>query len=133
MQLNTGCIMMIIFHMLLLPGQPRKLSLSVFVVKRFFKLGSINLLFLSVLIFYAQPLLNAVEIAEIKKKYGKILLFFPSHSCVEGRQLYDVEKMISRLKNICMRGGFETVFVNMYYYDILHTDYAKYYLEQDLK
>ena len=84
-------------------------------------------------IHYAQPLLNAVEIAEIKKKYGKILLFFPSHSCVEGRQLYDVEKMISRLKNICMRGGFETVFVNMYYYDILHTDYAKYYLEAGFK
>ena len=45
----------------------------------------------------------------------------------------DVEKMISRLKNICMRGGFETVFVNMYYYDILHTDYAKYYLEAGFK
>ena len=47
--------------------------------------------------------------------------------------LNDVEKMISRLKNICMRGGFETVFVNMYYYDILHTDYAKYYLEAGFK
>lgn len=79
-------------------------------------------------IHYAQPLLNEAEIAEIKKKYGKILLFFPSHSSVEGKQTYEVERMIAELKNICERGGFQTVFVNMYYYDILHTDYVKYYL-----
>lgn len=84
-------------------------------------------------IHYASPFLSATEIADIKKKYGKILLFFPSHSCVEGMQPYDVEKTIAELKAICLKGGFQTVFVNMYYYDILHMDYVKYYLNAGFK
>lgn len=84
-------------------------------------------------IHYAKPLLNESEIVEIKKRFGRILLFFPSHSCIEGVQLYDVLEIIDRLKALCLKGGFQTVFVNMYYYEILHLDYAKYYLEAGFK
>lgn len=84
-------------------------------------------------IHYARPLLNADAKAEIKKTYGKILLFFPSHSCVDGKQMYDVMNIIEKLKELCLVGGFKSVFVNMYYYDILHTDYAKYYSEAGFK
>lgn len=84
-------------------------------------------------IHYARPLLNESEIAEIKKTYGKILLFFPSHSCVDGRQTYDVMKTIAKLKEIRLKGGFQSVFVNMYYFDILYTDYANYYAKAGFK
>lgn len=80
-------------------------------------------------IHYAQSYLNEKEMAEIKEIYGKILLFFPSHSSCEGKQTYDIFKTIAKLKELRLKGEFQSVFVNMYYFDILHTDYAQYYLD----
>lgn len=80
-------------------------------------------------IYYANSLLSPEEIKSVKEKYGRILLFIPSHGCVEGNNAYDIETLINELKIIKERFKFDTVVVNMFYYDILHTNYASLYEE----
>lgn len=78
-------------------------------------------------IHYANSLLSPKEINRIKEKYGRILLFFPSHGSVEGNNAYDIETLINELMIIKERFKFDTIVINMFYYDILHTDYASMY------
>ena len=78
-------------------------------------------------IHYAESLLSVEEIDEIKKKYGRILLFFPSHGSVEGNDSYDVQIMINKLQDIRNKYSFDTVFVNMFYYDVLYSHYVEIY------
>lgn len=80
-------------------------------------------------IHYATSILSKEEISKLKKKYGKILLFFPSHGSVEKKYSYEIDSLIKEINKIKDLYGFDTVFVNMYYYDILHTDYASKYEE----
>jgi hypothetical protein len=78
-------------------------------------------------IHYADSLLSEEEKKVIKNKYGKILLFFPSHGCVEGKTSYEIDSLIDNLTNMKEHFKFDTIFVNMFYYDVLHTNYASIY------
>ena len=84
-------------------------------------------------IYYAEPLLNMKEMNEIKCKYGKILLFFPSHSCVELASSYDVYGLVDRIKQFSEKNGFDTVFCNLFYHDILHNNYKNVYEKAGFK
>lgn len=75
-------------------------------------------------IHYAPSLLNDQDLLNIKTEFGRILLFFPVHSCGEKGNKFCLETIISTLKKISSEYGFQSVFVCMYYYDILYSDYA---------
>jgi hypothetical protein len=76
-------------------------------------------------IHYANSLLGESEIDNIKKKYGKILLFFFAHGTREGGEYYNVPKIICKLNEIRKEKRFDSVFVCMYYYDLLNTCFAQ--------
>lgn len=78
-------------------------------------------------IHYVPYLLGEEDFLNIKKQYGKILLFFPKHTTREGGQKFSIETIIDALKNIAVQYGFQSVFVCMYYYDILHSNFASLY------
>lgn len=78
-------------------------------------------------IHYAESLLSKECKISLKNKYGKILLFFPSHGSVEDKETYDIERMICKLNNIKEKFNCDTVFVNMFYYDVLYTEYVELY------
>lgn len=75
-------------------------------------------------IHYATPLLEEKKVCAIREKFGRILLFFPTHSTKEGGNAYDANANIEKLKAFAREKNFNTVFVCMYYYDILHSDIA---------
>ena len=84
-------------------------------------------------IHYVPYLLSEEEVLNIKRDYGKILLFFPKHTTKEGGEKFSIETIIDNLKNIKNQYGFHSVFVCMYYYDILHSDFASLYEQAGFK
>lgn len=84
-------------------------------------------------IHYADSLLNEEEMMSYKKELGKVLLFFPSHSTVELITNYNENIVIQKIKDIAKKGGFDTVVVCMYYYDILYCDYARLYVDSGFR
>ena len=84
-------------------------------------------------IHYVPTLLTTDQISKIRSEYGKILLFFPTHSTREGGRTYSVQAYIKDLKAFAQKKGFYSIFVCMYYYDILHTKLAEYYEEAGFK
>lgn len=78
-------------------------------------------------IHYAESLLSEEQKKEIKSKYGRILLVFPSHSCVELVSSYDENSFIESIKRFKIEHGFDSVFVSLFYHDILHNNYAEAY------
>lgn len=78
-------------------------------------------------IHYADPLLTKEEFSYMKLKLGKILLFFPSHSSVEGEALNDIDNQI-RIIDTIKEGRYDNVLVCMYYLDINnHKNYCEKY------
>lgn len=86
-------------------------------------------------VHYATPLLDESEIAQLKTQLGKTLLFFPLHSTFEDANVYkyEVNNTIGELLKIKQVNHIDTVIVNMYYYDLLHTDIARLYEEAGFK
>lgn len=78
-------------------------------------------------IHYADFYIDEKETKLLKEKLGKTLLFFPVHSCFEGMNSFDIQSIIDKIKVFTKKYNFDTVIVNMYYYDILNTDYDEYY------
>lgn len=78
-------------------------------------------------IHYVPYLLAESEVQAIREKYGRILLFLPTHTTREGGRKYDAETNVGMLKAFAKENGFTSVFVCMYYYDILHSDLATVY------
>lgn len=68
-------------------------------------------------IHYAKCVMSDEEINLLKKKLGKTLLFFPTHTCCEGGWEYGVHHMIDELMKFKVNYGFDTVIVNIYYLD----------------
>ncbi|MBR1792047.1 MAG: hypothetical protein IJ764_00195 [Bacteroidales bacterium] len=80
-------------------------------------------------IHYATPTLDEKSIAELKQQLGKVLLFFPSHSCTENNSRFDVDSLIARIQEFANQYRFDTIIVNMYFLDIQETDYAEKYFK----
>lgn len=86
-------------------------------------------------IHYATPVLDENEIVKLKKHLGKTLLFFPFHSTFEDDNVYkyEIKDTIDELLKIKRNNSIDTVIINMYYYDILHTDIARMYEDVGFK
>lgn len=78
-------------------------------------------------IHYVPCLLRDEEIQSISNKYGRILLYIPTHTTREGGMKYDVNDNIRALKVFAEEKGFDTIMVCMYYYDIQHSDLSRQY------
>lgn len=78
-------------------------------------------------IHYATPLLDNNKEKELNAKFGRVLLFFPSHSSVEADAKNNIHSEINRILELKSNGNFDTVLVCMYYLDIQKFDYYKYY------
>ena len=59
------------------------------------------------------------QLIEIKKKYGRILLVFPQHSTEVMQAEYHMDDFIDAIKHTKERYSFNTVFVCLYWADIL--------------
>lgn len=70
-------------------------------------------------IHYCQSILDKTDIENLKKQYGSILLFFPSHSSVESKAINDIEHQIQIINDLKVRNQYKTVIVCMYYLDII--------------
>ena len=84
-------------------------------------------------IHYVPYLLAESEVQAIREKNGRILLFLPTHTTREGGRKYDAETNVGMLKAFAKENGFTSVFVCMYYYDILHSDLATVYEQAGFK
>ncbi len=84
-------------------------------------------------IHYANSLLNDDEIMSYKKELGKVLLFFPSHSTGELTAEYNDDAVINEVKQFAKEHGFDTVLVNLFYYDVLYKNYADAYRNAGFK
>lgn len=78
-------------------------------------------------IHYAPSLLKDEEQLSIRNNHGRILLFIPTHTTREGGMKYDVDENIRTLKVLAEEKEFDTIWVCMYYYDILHSDLSRQY------
>ena len=64
--------------------------------------------------FYSKSKLD-----EIKNKYGHILLVFPQHSCETMKAEYDIDNFIKTIQYYKKEHNFDSVFVCIYWADIL--------------
>lgn len=69
------------------------------------------------LIHYASHYLTNEELKKEKKRLGKTILFFPSHSLIGLTNEYDMEWSYKKIKSISK--GFDTIRVCLYWKDIL--------------
>jgi len=70
-------------------------------------------------IYYAEPSLSLEKINRIKKKNGKTLLVFPTHSIDRVDKEFDYEKFLSNIEMFKRNHGFKTVLVCMFYKDLM--------------
>lgn len=81
-------------------------------------------------IHYAPYSLNHHELTKEKKRLGKTLLFFPSHSLIGLTNEYDMEWSYKKIKAISK--GFNTIRVCIYWRDVLLSKH-KFYQEKGLE
>lgn len=84
-------------------------------------------------IHYTSCLLAEKELRGIKETLGKTLLFFPMHSTNEGSHEFSIGNLVVELEEFAQSHGFDTVLVCMFYYDILHSNYAQDYEQAGFK
>ncbi len=66
----------------------------------------------------AKHFFSEKKLTELKEKYGKILLVFPSHSFDNYKVNYGVSELIQEIENI--KSNFDTVFMCIYWKDIIN-------------
>ncbi len=69
-------------------------------------------------IHYAQPYYDAERTAELKKTNGKTLLVFPAHSVDTSTISQDENRYLDEVLRIADKGGFETVLVNAFWWNV---------------
>lgn len=65
---------------------------------------------------YAESIVNDAELAKIKRKLGRVLLVFPSHSISAVEVQFDENLLIQEIEKV--KNQFDTVLVCMYWKDI---------------
>jgi hypothetical protein len=83
-------------------------------------------------IHYAQNLFDNNEIKLFKKTYGKILLVFPTHCGPETGVEFDVKSFIHEIELIRI-DRFDSVFISLYWLDIIDGKYISCYEEMGYK
>lgn len=82
-------------------------------------------------IHYAKSLLTNFEYEQIKKKLGKTLLVFPTHSIMNVTVEYDIAHFISFIESI--RSNYETILICLYWLDALNLQTVEMYKKHDFK
>ena len=67
------------------------------------------------------------ELSRIKRKYGKILLVYPSHSIDTSLAKYDEQSLIEEIRK--HEDQFDSVFICLYWKDILNQSRLQHYLD----
>lgn len=78
-------------------------------------------------IHYAKHYLTKQDIICIKRKFGRILLVFPSHSTLEHTVDSHVNEFVSHVLYFKKKYDFDSVFVSLYFRDIQNSDLVKAY------
>ena len=80
-------------------------------------------------VLWADNQMSKEQLAQVKKKYGKILCVYPVHSTAAHTTDFKFHILIDKINEI--RRDFQTVFMCMYWRDIqVHPDYVKRYLDE---
>lgn len=90
------------------------------------ELNHINIVPIGPYIQYAKNFNNALKRKKIKEKYGSILLIFPYHSSPEIETDYDIQTFIKEINRVKRVGGYNSVFVSMFWLDIKKNKYQRY-------
>lgn len=87
-----------------------------------------NIITVGPYINYAKPLYSSEKIKSKKKKLGKTLVVFPSHSIDSVYANYDIPEFIKYIKNFKKKYSFDSVLVCMYWKDIELNNHTQYEL-----
>lgn len=77
-----------------------------------------NVICIGPYIYYVDSILDNIEIESIRRKNGKTLLVFPSHSIGGVDTKYNIDAFIEQVKDFKKKHNFKTVLVCLYYKDI---------------
>lgn len=77
-------------------------------------------------ISYAEDYYSEEKIKLLKKKFGKTLVVFPSHSTSEITSEYDKENLIKEILSMKLKYGFKTVIICLFYKDIQRNENMEY-------
>lgn len=81
---------------------------------------------------YAEYCVSEEKISQLKKRFGKTLLVFPSHSVDRVNTEFDYNWLLSEIQRIKEIHNFNSVFICLYYRDI-ECGRAKYYEDKGYK
>lgn len=82
-------------------------------------------------IHYAKDLYSVNQVRQEKKKWGKILLVFPSHSIKGMYSEFNIAEFINEISKRSV--GFDTTFICLYYEDILKNNFVEDYKNAGFK
>lgn len=78
-------------------------------------------------IIYAHHMLHEADLIKLKRKWGRTLLVFPSHSSPEGEQSFDYQTWFDAIK--AKSKDYDTVIISLFWLDIYNGNY-KHYLKK---
>jgi hypothetical protein len=110
-------------HVIITYSKKRIEHIIEFLNKRNIKLNK-KCITLGPFILYSDGLMSSLEKEKIKKKYGKILLVFPTHSLPGVNVKTDVSEFMKEIDKISK--FYDTVFICMYWKDILNKKHLEY-------
>lgn len=114
-------------------SEKRVESINNFLQKNGYKKKKITVITVGPYINYAEGLMTERQKAELKKNFGKILLVFPCHSIEGVIYEFNIKDFIDEIERIKMLDNFNSVFICMYWKDILDNRYVEYYKERGYK
>lgn len=79
-------------------------------------------------IHYSEPYLTSSEFVKLKKKIGKTLLVFPTHSSNNLNTNNFSSELVNRIN--LLKHNFDSVIINLYYLDALKTEIVKAYKQE---
>ncbi|MDK2801334.1 MAG: hypothetical protein PWQ70_2953 [Clostridiales bacterium] len=113
----------LLFDTIVTFGEQRVKHINSFLQKRGFKGQKIKVITIGPYINYAEGIMTNSEKKDIQKKYGKILLVFPSHSIEGVIYEFNINDFISEINKVKGKFHFDNVFICMYWKDVLDKRY----------
>lgn len=93
--------------------------------------ASKNVILIGPYIHYAEDFIDNSNFSELKKKYGKVLLVFPSHAATGASVEFDINKMIDNIESI--RKEFDTVIISLFWSDAQNNERVELYEKMGYK
>lgn len=83
------------------------------------KVANVDIIPIGPYIHYAEPSLSEDEIKKVKKKNGKTLLVFPTHSIDRVDKEFDYEQFIENIDIFKKEHEFQTILICLFYKDLM--------------